>query len=591
MANLRKLKDQAAEHARKGRWAKAAELLGAVVAGDARDLTSKQKLAEALRRSGQPGDAIRIYREVADVYAGQGELIKAIAVCKVILDVDPSHGAAQAALADLYARRRDEPTRPVGLTPGRGLTTGVPDAPALNEPTREIALEVESLAGGSSDEVVDDGPPVWLERGSPSVLVPPPTPEVAAARAEALGEVTYDLEPTEEHRLSAGIVEPVRSWQPPQLQPVSPASPVQPPAPSRPVQPAAPPQIFQPPPPAQTFQPPAPSRPVEPPAPPQAVLAPPQFSQPSQQAEREEPEVLELLEMVIEPDQELPPEPEPAGAPSLPEVPLFSGLPREAFLALAAGFGRVEAPAGAAVVREGDRGRSLYVVALGRLRVERARPDGPAVIARVGEGDFFGEMALLSGEPRMASVVAEEDSELLEIGADALAGICRAHPAVAASLARFYRQRLLANAMATSPVFAPFGADDRAALVRRFQPREVKPGQILVREGERSEGLFVALSGRFEVVKSGGGAAVKVATLREGDLFGEMSCLRRQPAAASVVATRRGIVLRLPRDEFTEVASSHPQVLELVSGLADERQQSLESLQAAPKRGPGPYYV
>jgi CRP-like cAMP-binding protein len=299
----------------------------------------------------------------------------------------------------------------------------------------------------------------------------------------------------------------------------------------------------------------------------------------------------EGFEMVIEPEQELSPEREPQGAPALPEVPLFSGLPRGAFLALAAGFARLEAAAGATVMQEGDRGRSLYVVVAGRLRVEKRRPAGSAVIARLGEGDFFGEMALLSGEPRMASVVAEDDAELLEIGADALAAICREHPEVAASLSRFYRQRLLANAMATSPVFAPFGADDRATLVRRFQPREVKPGQLLVREGERSEGLFVALSGRFEVVRSGGGTAVKVATLREGDLFGEMSCLRRQPATASVVATRRGIVLRLPREEFTEVASSHPQVLELVAGLAEERQQSLEALEAAPKRGPGPYYV
>ena len=573
MANLRKLKDQAAEHASKGRWAKAAEALGAVVAGDPRDLTSKQKLAEALRRSGQPGDAIRIYREVSDVYANQGDLIKAIAVCKVILDVDPSHGAAQAALADLYARRRVEPTRPVGLTPGRGLATAVPDAPALHEPTREIALEVESLAGGSSDTVQDDGPPEWLERGTPSILVPPPTPEVAAARAASFGAVTQDLAPTEEYRLPGAGMHRLPSddgYRMPD---------------------AAPPRLSRAEPPRSSdegYRVPSDGGQRLP------IDAGQQLSSdPGQQLPPDDeglPEA-EVLEMLIEPDQELPPEPEPAGAPPLPEIPLFSGLPREAFLALAAGFARVEAPAGTAVVREGDRGRSLYVVASGRLRVERARPDAPVVIARVGEGDFFGEMALLSGEPRMASVVAEEDSEVLEIGADVLASICRTHPAVAASLARFYRQRLLANAMATSPVFAPFSADDRAALVRRFQPREVKPGQILVREGERSEGLFVALSGRFEVVKSGGGAAVKVATLREGDLFGEMSCLRRQPAAASVVATRRGIVLRLPREEFTEVASSHPQVLELVSGLADERQQSLESLQTAPKRGSGPYFV
>jgi CRP-like cAMP-binding protein len=141
-------------------------------------------------------------------------------------------------------------------------------------------------------------------------------------------------------------------------------------------------------------------------------------------------------------------------------------------------------------------------------------------------------------------------------------------------------------------VFVPFSADDRAALVRRFRTREVKAGDVLVREGQRSDGLFVVVSGRYDVVRGEGPGAARVAQLREGDLFGEMSCLSKRPAGASVVALQRGIVLRLPRADFDEIASSHPQVLEAVSGLADERRQSLEDVaRRAPKGGPGPYLV
>jgi CRP-like cAMP-binding protein len=247
-------------------------------------------------------------------------------------------------------------------------------------------------------------------------------------------------------------------------------------------------------------------------------------------------------------------------------------------------------PTGACVLAEGDRGRSLFVVASGRLRVEKARPGGALVLARLGEGDFFGEMALLSGDPRMASVVADEDSEVLEIAADALAELCRAHHSVAVSLTRFYRRRLLANTMATSPIFVPFSEADRGALVRRFRTREAAPGEVLVREGQRSEGMFVVLSGRYDVVRGAGPAAARLAQLREGDLFGEMSCLRKQPATASVVSRGRGIVLQLPRADFDEVASSHPQVLELVSSLADERQQTLEAA-ARTVGARGPYVV
>jgi CRP-like cAMP-binding protein len=216
-------------------------------------------------------------------------------------------------------------------------------------------------------------------------------------------------------------------------------------------------------------------------------------------------------------------------------------------------------------------------VVSGRLRVERASPAAPVVLARLGEGDFFGEMALLSGEPRMASVVAEHDSELLELGADALAELCRAHRSVAVALTRFYRQRLLANVVATNPIFRPFAPQDRDALARRFETVDVPAGEVVVREGARSDGLFVALSGRYDVVRGAGPAAARLAELREGDLFGEMSCLTKRPATASVVARRRGILLRLPRTGFDEVASAYPQVLELVAGLADAREEALAS--------------
>jgi CRP-like cAMP-binding protein len=503
MADLRLMKDRAADHLRRGRFDKAAELLSVVVASDPRDLPARQKLADALRRAGDDRDAIRVYRELSDEYASQGELLKAIAVCKVILDIDPKQQAAHEALAQLSARRMQEPSRPVGVTPGAGLATGLPSSP----PQREVTLEIELLAGGKAEPEPAAGPPAWLERTA-AVLVPPPPPEVAAARAEALGEAPLDLGAAFADQLDAGAPTPRGD----------------------------------------------------------AVL-------------------------------ELEPEPEPAApaagaAGRLGQVPLFSDVSPEAFVALAERVKLSAAPAGATVLAEGERGRSLLVVVSGRLRVEKARAEGPLVLARLGEGDFFGEMALLSGEPRMASVVAEEDVELLEIGADVLAELCRTHHSVAVSLTRFYRRRLLANAMATSPVFVPFSADDRAALVRRFRTREVKAGDVLVREGQRSDGLFVVVSGRYDVVRGEGPGAARVAQLREGDLFGEMSCLSKRPAGASVVALQRGIVLRLPRADFDEIASSHPQVLEAVSGLADERRQSLEDVaRRAPKGGPGPYLV
>jgi len=292
-----------------------------------------------------------------------------------------------------------------------------------------------------------------------------------------------------------------------------------------------------------------------------------------------EAEALDGIELEIAPPGAPAPAAASSVAPALPRVPIFSDLSRDAFVALARAMALRRAGEGEAVLTEGEAGTAFYVVATGRLAVTKRDERGDAVVlARLGEGDFFGEMALLSGAPRGATVVAEVPSELLELRAEVLLELARRHPHVAASLRRFYRQRLLANAMAVSPIFRPFAKGDRKRVMERFRARPVAAGETIVREGAPSDGLYVVLEGAFDVLKRKDGATAPVAQLREGDLFGEMSCLRKAPATATVVARRGGTLLRLPREEFDDLVVSYPQILELVSDLSEERAESLDAI-------------
>src|SRR5512133_2198340 len=128
MADIRKLKDKAAELAAKGKVEKAASVYREIVEADPKDLVSRQKLAEVLRRAGAIAEAIEEYKQVADRFARDGLLIKAIAICKSILELDPQHGETQQALADLYSRRQasDAARPPVRQT----LMMAVASAPA-----------------------------------------------------------------------------------------------------------------------------------------------------------------------------------------------------------------------------------------------------------------------------------------------------------------------------------------------------------------------------------------------------------------------------------------------------------------------------
>lgn len=271
--------------------------------------------------------------------------------------------------------------------------------------------------------------------------------------------------------------------------------------------------------------------------------------------------------VVVEEAMEAPDEarPEPG---ALPKIPLFSDLPPDAFIALFESCPLRRYEPGDLVIEQGTKGDAFYVICAGGVRVVRAEGESQRELARLDEGTFFGEMALLSEAPRSASVEAtHEDTQLLEIGAGVLKELSAKYPSVSTALKKFCRQRLLSNLMQGSALFRPFSKSDRRELVQKFRARDVRRGEAMIQEGHTSDGLYVVLSGEVDVLVKGR----KVASLREGEVFGEMSLLTRSPATATVTAARHTSVLRLPREDFDRIILSHPQVLEHVSELTDER--------------------
>jgi CRP-like cAMP-binding protein len=89
----------------------------------------------------------------------------------------------------------------------------------------------------------------------------------------------------------------------------------------------------------------------------------------------------------------------------------------------------------------------------------------------------------------------------------------------------------------------------------------------------------VVLHGVVQVMTRKDRSPVELARLKEGDIFGEMSLLTRQPATASVISQGNSILLRLPRESFQELVVTHPQILELVSELNEKRKSATEASQ------------
>lgn len=92
-------------------------------------------------------------------------------------------------------------------------------------------------------------------------------------------------------------------------------------------------------------------------------------------------------------------------------VPLFSGLSKRHLRRIANLTEEAVFPAGATIATEGEPGDTFYVITEGRARVRH----GDRTVARLGVDDFFGEVSLIDGGPRTASVEAQEDVRALSL--------------------------------------------------------------------------------------------------------------------------------------------------------------------------------
>jgi CRP-like cAMP-binding protein len=126
----------------------------------------------------------------------------------------------------------------------------------------------------------------------------------------------------------------------------------------------------------------------------------------------------------------------------LRRVPLFSRCTKKELAALAAEADELDVRSGKTLAREGDRGREFIVIVDGAAEV---RKNGRR-INRLGPGDFLGEIALISGSPRTATVTATADCDLLVLTQRSFQRVIESVPSVQGSVMRALAERLEADA-------------------------------------------------------------------------------------------------------------------------------------------------
>ena len=142
--------------------------------------------------------------------------------------------------------------------------------------------------------------------------------------------------------------------------------------------------------------------------------------------------------------------PKPAGEPGrneplferpVPKSPLFEVLSEPEREAIITEMEVETHDEGSVVINEGDPGSSMYIIASGAVKVYTRGTSGLLYLAQLGEGDFFGEVSVLTGKPRTATITAAQRTELLRLDKEKLDGVLSKYPGIRSVLDDFYKKR------------------------------------------------------------------------------------------------------------------------------------------------------
>lgn len=552
MDDIAKLKDKAAKLWAKGSWGGAMEAFEELAKAEPRNIMHKLRVGDALVKLGKNQEAIAVYASVAERYAADGMLIKAISVNKLILQLDPQQKDTQKRLAALYSKRG---VATVAARAQEAVDKRAGAAKDMELPETDGDVMVIET-GGAADRVVPNSP----SAAPPGPPGPPGPPRPTAAPMPAPPPVAAP-QPIPEPPVVMGTP------QPPVTAPVMPATPAPPvPIPTTPV--TTPATVIPPP-------PPAPAELIEL-GPTDEVIPLGADSTASVQTVADAVEQAKADLKSAGNDVDVDALFDDMGEiPQVPPTPLFSDLQPAEFERLIELLAPVRVPGGTLICREGEPANSMFVIAQGSVNVYFTDNGGNKVaLARLAEGDFFGEFALFEGGIRKASVESNEETELLELDKPNFDRVVAEFPAAAGVLRMFYYARLADTFLARHAIFGMMSRESRWDMVRKMTLQRYHPGQPILNEGDAGDALYMIRSGNVRIFTGKGDDAITLADLPVGEMFGEIAVINLQPRTATVLALSEVEVYRLDRESARNLLSQNKDLALKVKDIAEARVRS-----------------
>ncbi len=271
----------------------------------------------------------------------------------------------------------------------------------------------------------------------------------------------------------------------------------------------------------------------------------------------------------------------------LANTPLLSGMSGEQLASFIDSLELRNIDAGENIYKFGEPGEHLYMIGMGKVALlAMDAQGGKKVFSRLKEGDFFGERAFMSRIEHVDEAMAENECTILLIERATFDAWVEQHPEVRTTVEDFYRRRVLKRVLAITPMFEGVPADMRMALLDKFTLRVFEDGDVIIREGDAGDTLYLIRSGTV-VVKLPGSDDEQhlLVTLGEGEFFGEVALLTGRPRTTTIHAKGQVELMELSRADFEAISGEYPSVNEILQTYLRKRaKETIDTLRLNPKK-------
>lgn len=235
--------------------------------------------------------------------------------------------------------------------------------------------------------------------------------------------------------------------------------------------------------------------------------------------------------------------------------------------------------AGGTIFKRNDYSDTFFTIFIGQVGIQISADD-PSMVVKLREGEFFGEMGLISGRRRTATVVALTDCVVFETPRRTMLKLIQSVESVKRTLDKTSILRQIQTHLTPG-----VPAEDLEELVDTAEIENFKAGEVLFTQGDIGNHMHLIRSGSCTVSMQIGGRDVVLSYVPSGNYIGEMALLSDMPRSATVKAAHNTETICLSGDAFKQVMDKNAAIRQSVEAKFRQRIRQNEQMEDRPEAG------